>query len=211
MTARAADRKTQAEQAIIVILLGVFAVTLLGALRSSGLFRIGRPQVTPSIPLTGSSSQGVPMPETQRSIPQQARSEGTAPPPVKASPKATYTAFTLRDPFRSLLPAEPPKLQVQSPQGQNLQGVPQPPWRGAKSSPTLAVQGLLWGGPEPKAIINDQVCGIGDVVQGATITSIGRDGITVEAGGETMVVAVSQEAPGTTTPFGTGTPQGRRR
>lgn len=40
--------------------------------------------------------------------------------------------------------------------------------------PELTVQGLMWGGKYPQAIINDRVVKVGDTIEGATITGINR-------------------------------------
>jgi len=44
----------------------------------------------------------------------------------------------------------------------------------------LRVTGLVWGNDMPKAIINDQVMGIGDVINEAKIFNITREGILFE-------------------------------
>ncbi|MFH0940653.1 MAG: hypothetical protein V1840_02215 [Candidatus Omnitrophota bacterium] len=45
---------------------------------------------------------------------------------------------------------------------------------------SLRVTGSVWGNNMPKAIINDQVMGIGDVVNEAKILNITKDGILFE-------------------------------
>jgi hypothetical protein len=45
---------------------------------------------------------------------------------------------------------------------------------------SLRVTGSVWGNDMPKAIINDQVMGIGDIVNEAKILNITKDGILFE-------------------------------
>jgi hypothetical protein len=49
----------------------------------------------------------------------------------------------------------------------------------ARPLPELKVQGLIWGGNIPQAIINGNVVAVGDVVNEARIEAIDRSGITV--------------------------------
>lgn len=79
-----------------------------------------------------------------------------------------YGAEGLRDPFQSVLPevnptAEEPVVS-EEPAG--------PP-------PNLVVQGLIWGGSVPQAIINNQVVRTGDLVEGARVIGIDKNGATV--------------------------------
>jgi len=45
--------------------------------------------------------------------------------------------------------------------------------------PVLKVQGLIWGGNFPQAIINNKVVRVDDEVDGAKIVSIEKDGLWV--------------------------------
>ncbi len=44
--------------------------------------------------------------------------------------------------------------------------------------PTFAIQGMVWGGIKPQALINGQLCEKGDILRGAEITEITKEGIT---------------------------------
>lgn len=174
-------KKTKVERYIVLALLGVFALTLPGTLRSIGLLRPRAPRGV--VPMTSGDSQAL--------APVQA-SPGSTRTPLTSPPRAAYTAHTLRDPLQNLLPDESkPVVQPPTPQVPD-RPTGQPLAQGAPS--TLDIQGLIWGGPEPKAIINDEVYGVGDVIQGATITSIEQEGITMESGGHTTVVSIGQGA-----------------
>jgi hypothetical protein len=43
----------------------------------------------------------------------------------------------------------------------------------------LIVQGLIWGGSFPQAIVNNKIVKVGDTVDGANVTAIDKDGVTV--------------------------------
>jgi hypothetical protein len=46
-------------------------------------------------------------------------------------------------------------------------------------APPLEVQGLLWGGDLPQAVINEKIVKVGDIVDGAKVLSIEKKGVTV--------------------------------
>jgi len=48
--------------------------------------------------------------------------------------------------------------------------------------PDLSVQGMVWGGISPQAIINNNVLKIGDTIEGARITDINKSGVTLFLG-----------------------------
>ncbi|MFA4984100.1 MAG: hypothetical protein WC559_02150 [Candidatus Omnitrophota bacterium] len=48
-----------------------------------------------------------------------------------------------------------------------------------KPLPSLVVQGMIWGGNLPQAIINNKVLTIGDAIDGVKIKSIDKEGISV--------------------------------
>ncbi|MDD4980858.1 MAG: hypothetical protein PHC54_06315 [Candidatus Omnitrophica bacterium] len=48
-----------------------------------------------------------------------------------------------------------------------------------KPLPALAIQGMVWGGTFPQAIINAKVVKIGDTIAGARIIDISKSGVTV--------------------------------
>lgn len=80
-----------------------------------------------------------------------------------------------RDPFASSLPIKSEtKVVPLSTEGQNPS---QPgPGEGFDYS-SLKITGVVWGSDKPKAIINDDVVGVGSVVNGAEIMAINADGI----------------------------------
>ncbi len=91
---------------------------------------------------------------------------------VITRPKVAYGAEDSRDPFWDYLPKEETEKTAKA----NL-----------KSSepvlPALKVQGIIWGGNFPQAIINNNVLKIGDTIEGAKIIKIDKAGIMVSYGG----------------------------
>ena len=47
----------------------------------------------------------------------------------------------------------------------------------------LSVQGIVWGGAFPQAIINNKVVKVGDTIKDARVIDISKDGVTVFLGG----------------------------
>lgn len=88
-------------------------------------------------------------------------------------PKIEYKAEGLRDPFESVFKKEAVAPlttgtgeQVSEPQVQ-------------VNPPSLTVQGIIWGGKIPQAVINDKVVKIGDVIQEAKIIDIDKDTVKI--------------------------------
>jgi hypothetical protein len=169
-------KKAELEKRMVLGLAGIFVVVLvMGPLKSLGLFR-QHPATPPA-----ASSNSV---DASKSIPTMMREHYARmepKPEVRAVAKPTgprepaaYLAQELRDPMKSLLPEDP---SVQRPVVRQL-GVAQPP--PPPPPPTLRVQGLLWGGREPQAIIDNAVYKVNDLVKGAKILEITRDGVTIE-------------------------------
>jgi len=181
-----AAKKTELEKRIVIGLVGVFAVTLfLGPLRGLRVFARSDPAGgAPPPPETVSVSQplGVMLQQHwQRMDDQQVELQQQQ---VHLAQAATgpplYAAQDLRDPLESLLPRPEPQglspsaASPASPGGENV------------SAPKLAVQGIVWGGSEPVAIINNRVYGIDDMVEGGKILAIDRWGVTVDSGGQVV-------------------------
>ena len=177
MIAMELSKKTQRETLIVLALCGIFAMTLVGALKNAGVLL---PRASGRVP----TMHGVTVTKPAEPSPTAARSAAGTP-LVRPSDQTIYTAHDLRDPLLSLLP-EPPKPEATS-QGQ------QPTAAATHPKPlTLLLRGIIWGGPEPQAIVNDEVYGVGDVVEGAAITAIRQEGITVEIEGQARQVAIQE-------------------
>lgn len=86
-------------------------------------------------------------------------------------PVVNYDFRNTRDPFEGPF-TKPPEPKGGEVEQQELMPVEYPP-------PALTVQGLVWGGEFPQAIINEQVVKIGDTIAEARVISIDKDGVSV--------------------------------
>lgn len=81
-------------------------------------------------------------------------------------PRVEYKAQGLKDPF--LPPLIEKKTDASGPKAEEV-----------KPLPALTVQGLIWGGEFPQAIVNSKVVRIGDRIGEVEVTGIAKDGLTV--------------------------------
>lgn len=178
-----AAKKAALEKRLIVGLVCLFGVTFTVGLKNLGVF--GR--ATPKTPITSAQEQ-VRIPGTLVET-MQGHWKSLEPSEPTATPRAqplgrlsgplAYTAQELRDPLKSLLPELPSPAARAAAGGQH--GTPQP--APVKRPPALTVRGVVWGGSEPEAIINDEVYRVGDTVESAKILSIDQAGVTIEHDG----------------------------
>lgn len=56
-------------------------------------------------------------------------------------------------------------------------------------APNLAIQGLIWGGELPLAIIDNRVLKVGDVINGYTIDKIDKNGVVLSVSGKLFKVS----------------------
>ncbi len=112
-----------------------------------------------------------------------------------------YTAADLRDPLREWFPEEHPAIAV----APSMPAAPPalPP------APKLQVNGLVWGGLKPKAIIDGEIYALGDMVHGWRITEIGRRGVTLEHSGFPVVYPLTAQG-ASQTASARPAPRGRR-
>ena len=89
---------------------------------------------------------------------------------VIVKPNVEYKAEDLRDPFQS--PFVPREAPVPGP---GVLAAPEAP-------PSLEIQGIIWGGDFPQAIINNKVVKIGDTIEGVEIMDINQSGVVVVSG-----------------------------
>jgi hypothetical protein len=83
-------------------------------------------------------------------------------------PGVSYTAENLRDPF-----ANPVQSDLSPDAGETAVNLPE------VHLPTMKVQGIFWGGKFPQAIINDKIVKVDDKIEGAQVTEITKDSVTV--------------------------------
>lgn len=184
-----AAKKTELEKRIVLGLAAVFVVVFaLGPLRNLGLFRgggtpAGRPAGSVD-PVAMTKSVGGMLREGWDKLDRQVQSVATRPDAGPPAAAAAYTAFERRDPLKSLLPK--PVAPTQGDTGAAVVVAEKPP-----PLPALHVEGLLWGGAEPKAIINGRLYRVDDDVNGAKILAIDRSGVTVEHLGKPVVYSTA--------------------
>ncbi len=89
-----------------------------------------------------------------------------APESSRGANTAEYKAGDLRDPFQE------EKIEIKEPEAPVETG----------PLPALQVQGIVWGGNSPQAIINNKVVGLGDTIEGVRITGINNSVVTVSFG-----------------------------
>ncbi|MCI0563526.1 MAG: hypothetical protein MN733_34050 [Nitrososphaera sp.] len=185
-----ATKKTEIEKYVVLGLGGVFAVTfVMGPMRSLNFMGQGQPVslpplITEKVTLSGDLGNTLQKQWNDRLEPVNAQL------PSDESAKAApfYTAFSQRDPLKSLLPIlslQPGQTAASGVRGGAPQNLP----------PQLRIQGIVWGGAEPRAIINDAVYGVNDGIAGTKILSIDRRGVTVEYMGTSIFFAVSSMTP----------------
>jgi len=92
--------------------------------------------------------------------------EAKAPERSRGANTAEYKAEGLRDPFQG------EKIEIKEPEAPGE----------TKPLPALKVQGIVWGGNSPQAIINNKVVGVGDTIEGVRITGINNSVVTVSFG-----------------------------
>lgn len=98
-----------------------------------------------------------------------------------------YKAENLRDPFMGYLPK--PKDLGTGP-GKDREPVIAPPQ--IRPLPPLTIQGIIWGGKFPQAIINNKVVKTGDFIDEVKIIEINKEGITVSFDNRKYVLSVAE-------------------
>lgn len=89
-----------------------------------------------------------------------------------ARPRVEYKAGDLRDPFQGAVVED----KASGEERQSSEAA-------QKTPPSLTVQGIIWGGKFPQAIINNKVVRVGDTIEGVSVVSIDKEGITIFFGG----------------------------
>lgn len=176
-----AQQKSKLQKMAIVPLAGVFALVLFNSLKSAGLIGGGTP--APAAPVSSAA------PASAASRPAAASSTASASstaPQAEGGSLMAYTAEAdgIRNPFVDLLPSDQP-----APAQADEVPAPAPVvW------PAVSIQGIIWGHTDRRVIIDGRIYRVGDTVQGMTIVSIVRDGVTVEMQGATTQLTVSRSS-----------------
>jgi len=93
--------------------------------------------------------------------------EATASEDSQGANKIEYKSEDLKDPFQEekIEIKEQPQVEIE-----------------IKPLPSLQIQGIVWGGGFPQAIINNKVVRVGDTIEEVRITDINKSGVTVFSG-----------------------------
>ena len=116
---------------------------------------------------------------------------------VISRPVIEYSSGDLRDPFGDLLQLAIEKEQ-KAKEVQDVVAAPKDSAEPHKPMPSLdkfKVQGVIWGGKFPQAIINNKILGVGDLIEGAEIVSIEKKGIALSFAGTMASLAIPGNAP----------------
>ena len=178
--------RTQAQQAAVLLLLILFGVILWRTRPIRLPFLQGGPagEVRPRV------STPVPAAEPANSGPGADPAAAPAPTPEESSPPApARNPFDLPAPLSQLL-QEKTRTQ-QKPQ----QGIPDAGPNTRIAPPNLRLEGLFWGVARPQAIINRRILAVGDEIDGARITAITPDGVTLKFNGADLTLRRSEGMP----------------
>lgn len=91
---------------------------------------------------------------------------------IKARPNLEYKASDLRDPFQEYPIEEEKKIEA-------IPQVEAPKQEEVVTPPALTIQGIIWGGRFPQAIINNKVVKIGDIIEEAQVSGISKEGVVI--------------------------------
>lgn len=189
-------QKAKLEQGAVAALAIIFGLSMFGTLKRLGVIGgKGASRV---------SSEAIPAAAVSESPP--SHQEIQPGPPGEGRPgsaeRIEYGAESARDPLVS--PFSPAWL-VESPPAQTP-ATPPPPAEPAEAPP-VTVQGIILGGPRPQALIDRKLYEVGDMVDGARIVSITREGVAMAVGGSVVVVRPpSPLSPANVTRAGGGQP-----
>ena len=172
------------------VLLLVFGLIFSRSLKQLGFF--GKPEVNAQ-KAVAASKPGTPMSLTEvahnyrdrfeAKVKKMTESQAVSPTPGAANRGPAYTAQNLRDPLVSLLPKPKPPEQKPKPAVVAAE-------KGPLKLPELVVNGLVWGGSNPQAVINGKLYSVGEAVEGATLTAIAADGVTLEFQGQIIQLGI---------------------
>jgi predicted HAD superfamily phosphohydrolase len=87
--------------------------------------------------------------------------------PIIVRPSVEYKAEKLKDPF-----------QGRAEEGEMASDAI------SVGPPALSIQGLVWGGVLPEAIINNKIVKVGDTIENARIIDINKEGVTIFFNGQ---------------------------
>lgn len=177
-----ASQKADTQKKVVVGLAVIFLVFML---KNTGLIHL--PSAGPPKAAEAPVHLGKPLSQTfsdhWNEMTQGFNLAGGAASPVSPKSALIYSAQNLRDPLANLLPKPVPAPAVSEQAPVEEVKPPEPP-------PQLLVKGIWWEAGRPKALINNEIYGIGESIGGARITAIARDGVTLDFHGEILHASV---------------------
>jgi len=86
--------------------------------------------------------------------------------------KVEYTAIDKRIPFKSPLEGRKKKVVVEE----------------EIILPTMIVQGMIWNSPRPQAVIDKKIYDVDDIINGAKIKDVAKDGVYLSYMGKEFII-----------------------
>jgi hypothetical protein len=185
MPAIASPQKTKLEQRLVGGLALLFVgVLVLGPAKA---FFLPRKSVSAAV-AAGASAPGTLPSLIQRYHERLALASEPAPVIVARKPLlVAYLAQELRDPMVTYLPQQVIAAPSTVPPGASAFSATS---SRASAPPALAVQGVVWGGAQPQALIGGKFYRLGDQVLGHPILAIERLGVTIEHEGKPVTYGI---------------------
>ena len=167
---------TQIQQVIVITLLiafgGVWAITRKG----------GGPGLSPVMATAPATRAVPPTPEAGA-----LQGEG-------ASPDSSLARDPFRLPSRLTQKVSERERTLEMERARREQPpIPQAPAQTPPGLSSLALQGIFWGTDRPQAIINRRILSVGDTIEGAEVTAISKEGVTLTHGGQQVELKPSAE------------------
>ena len=100
-------------------------------------------------------------------------------------PVVEYKSGRLRDPFQTYIANKKKEKEEVAVPANDRPAAPRFNFN------KLKVQGIIWGGRIPQAIINNKVFTVGDSIEGAEIVNIGKKEVILNFAGEMINLAAS--------------------
>ena len=173
--------RTQVQQVIVIVLLLVFGGVWLTT-RKSAVLRPAAPVVTTPAP----RSPALPNKQEAQQITGQAAEEAAS---------LARDLFHLPDRLLQKIRQREQTLE-QPPAQQNEPAVEQTPAAPPAELSAWELQGVFWGTDKPQAIINRKILSVGDTIEGAKVTAITKEGVTLSQGGQELELKPKTEMRG---------------
>jgi hypothetical protein len=143
------------------------------------------------LPVVVSGAQTASFAQDAKAVPETAKAPAAPSLPSAGQTGLAYKADGLKDPFRARIKkSDQPVMEEKKEEKVD------------KPLPLLTIEGIIWGGKFPQAIVNGQVARVGDSIMAGTanagdnvrIDAISRDGITVFFNNRTYEVSSPAKA-----------------